>query len=394
MKLYYDPWQGLWFQDGNCSLSFGKNKIRVPNILGDGKYSFEMLSQNGNAGPLIGIMASKNNKGFVAGNRSFFKTLQIEALSKGGLTVVFPPEGLNNYQVSGFTYLVDKKEWIPIVTPLPHVVYNRVPLRKTEESLAYCQASSLFQEWTIPFFNPSFINKYDLYKIVSSHPSLAYLMPETILVSDMESLKNFLKLKENIYLKPVLSSRGSGLFTLKMNQGNTLKFSSHTDKQEYLSYEDFWEARGRTLLERQYIAQAEVVPALLDGSRFDFRIHAHDSPEGYKVTGVGIRLSKKQNLTTHVPNGGIIVPYDRVRTKEHDRFFTMLVKEIGSLLSRELGYFGEFSIDAGITHRGDYVIYEVNSKPMSFDEEDIEQKRTQKIIELLIQKAGFIETED
>ncbi|WP_121609700.1 YheC/YheD family endospore coat-associated protein [Mesobacillus foraminis] len=390
MKLYYDPWQEIWFQDGNNGkINFGKNRMRVPDIQGSGKYCFEMLNLEGNAGPLIGIMTSITSKGIVKGNRSLFKKLQSEALSKGGMTIVFPPEGLNGNQISGHTYLNDKSEWIPIVTPLPHVVYNRVPLRKTEESLAYSQASSLFQEWNIPFFNPSFINKYELYKFVSSHPMLAPLMPETILVNDMESLKDFFDRNKNIYLKPVLSSQGDGLYTLRLVKDNILELSSHTVKLEYSSFEDFWTAKSQKILDRHYIAQAEIIPALLDGSRFDFRIHAHDSPEGYKVTGVGIRLSKKQSLTTHVPNGGIVIPYERVRTKEHDKFFAWLVKEVGFLISRELGYFGEFSIDAGITERGNYVLYEVNSKPMSFDEEDIEQRKTSKIMELLFLKAGF-----
>jgi hypothetical protein len=218
---------------------------------------------------------------------------------------------------------------------------------------------------------------------------LGALLPETIKVDDPNKLEDFLNEQGGLYLKPALSSRGSGLYILRSLLGCSIELESHTAKWTFPSFDEFWSNKKEGFLKRKYIAQSEVEPAKLDGNRFDFRIHIHDSPEGYEVTGIGIRHAQTQNLTTHVPNGGIIIPYEKVRTKKHDLFIKKLAKEAGNLLSKHMGYFGEFSIDAGITESGNYVLYEVNSKPMAFDEAEIENTRIQKLLNLLFRKSGF-----
>ncbi|MBR8645638.1 hypothetical protein KEH51_21385 [[Brevibacterium] frigoritolerans] len=42
---------------------------------------------------------------------------------------------------------------------------------------------------------------------------------------------------------------------------------------------------------------------------------------------------------------------------------------------KKIGFLGEFSIDIGEDESGSLFIYEVNSKPMQFDEEEIETNR-------------------
>ncbi|MBM4764105.1 YheC/YheD family protein [Bacillus sp. B15-48] len=390
MKLFYDSWQELWFQnDSTERLSFGANKVPLPHADGKAVFSVDINTKHDNVGPLIGIMASLSTKGTVVGNAPLFKALQREALANGGVTFVFPPEGINNGRVSGFMFLPEKNAWYSVVTPLPHAVYNRVPLRKTEDSPAFNQAGELFTEWRIPFFNPSFIDKSELYQLFSSRPFLKSLMPETINVSEKQELADFLTKHEGIYLKPALSSRGSGIFSLRKEENGSIHFKSHTKKRIYPAFSHFWEENSSELLSRHYIAQVEIIPDLLEGNRYDFRIHGHDSGKGYQITGIGVRQSQKQSLTTHIPNGGRLIPYERVQTKQHDDFFAKLVTEVGELLTKEMGYFGEFSLDAGVTKSGDYVLYEVNSKPMEFNEVEIEKRRVKKIIELLFRKADF-----
>jgi hypothetical protein len=380
----------LWYQNKTTErVSFGANQVPVPNKQGEELFSVALLQNKGKIGPLIGIMTSLAEKGKVIGNVSFFKALQLEAVDHHGVTVVFPPEGIKNGKVSGFMFIPEKEAWYPVITPLPNVVYNRVPLRKTEKSLAFKQAKDVFTEWKIPFFNPAYIDKNGLFELFNQHSFFQRLLPETIKVSEKQRLNEFLLKHKGIYLKPALSSRGSGIFLLRIDIDGRIQFKSHSIKKIYPSFERFWEDYSLSMLTKGYIAQVEVNPDLLDGNRYDFRIHAHDSINGYEITGIGVRQSQKQNLTTHIPNGGRLIPYERVRTDKHDRFFSHLVQKVGQVLSKELGYFGEFSIDAGLTATGEYVLYEVNSKPMEFDEKKIERKRVEKLTNLLFRKAGF-----
>ncbi|CAM3648795.1 YheC/YheD family protein [Mesobacillus zeae] len=395
MKIYYDPWQERWFHQNNehGALSFGAASSRLPCVrpLNESRLiSYEVLlnEKSRNAGPIIGIMTAQKGEKGVAGNSSLFISLQKEAIKKSGLCVVFCPESVESHQISGYIFLPDPEKWAKVTTPLPHVVYNRVPFRKTEETSSFLKAAAVFKEWKIPFFNPSFLHKHELYQLFKKDSFLAPLMPETIKIESMEQLHDFLTSQKSVYLKPCLSSQGKGLYAVRID-GGLLEWSGHQSRKEYRSFEELWDNNSSLLLEKDYIAQSEISPDLLDGKRYDFRVHALDGPEGYTVTGVGIRLSQTQNLTTHIPNGGILIPYEPLRTRQHDRFFEKAVMAAGALISKNLGYFGEFSIDAGLTSSGNYVIYEINSKPMSFDEEHIEQKRVSLLTNLLFRKAGF-----
>ncbi|WLR42801.1 hypothetical protein LC087_00725 [Bacillus carboniphilus] len=61
-----------------------------------------------------------------------------------------------------------------------------------------------------------------------------------------------------------------------------------------------------------------------------------------------------------------------------------LVNEIGHCLSSQLGKVGEFSLDLGITEEDQFVLFEINSKPMKFDEKPIEKARINALAELFL----------
>ncbi len=161
------------------------------------------------------------------------------------------------------------------------------------------------------------------------------------------------------------------------------------ERKTYRSFQSFWNHWEAVLKEKNYLAQEEINPAHYHGKRFDFRILAHAENDGYSVTGVGIRQSQKQELTTHIPNGGRLLPYHLIQTNEHDQFIQTVVSEIGKALTSVFGYFGEFSIDAGISVSGKYYIYEINAKPMSFDEPEIEKRKMEQLCRLFLQLTDF-----
>jgi len=393
MILRFNAESKEWTHEAGAeeNISFGFNKMKVPQASGplsENSHRFRINTVNGNAGPLIGIMTSMSKRMALSGNGPLFQALQTEVLKRNGMVVVFPPETLVKDGVTGVTFLPDHQKWIPIKPPLPHIVFNRVPFRHAEKQSAFTDAVNYFTALGIPFFNPAFINKYKLYALFARHPQLSKLMPESIAVKSMIQLAAFLNEHSGIYLKPASSSKGIGIFRLRSCKGK-IEFVSHSHKHIYPSMKDFWLVKAHQLLKHEYIAQKEIFPAAIDGKRFDFRVHAHDGSEGYVVTGIGIRQSQKQDLTTHLPNGGVMLPYVNLKNDRHDQFFEWVVKEIGQLLTDELGYFGEFSLDAGITESGEYVIYEVNSKPMSFDEPHIEKKRITALADLFLRKTGY-----
>jgi hypothetical protein len=323
--------------------------------------------------PLIGIMTSPKNNYNLAGNLHLFINIQKELEARGARSFVFSFQDVqDDNNLLGYIYSTRKQKWRRRMMPLPDLVYNRIPFRASEQTSQFQKCLQFFKDHRIPMFNPGFIDKYELYLHLTSNKKLKKYLPETILITSKIQLKSFHMKHRDIYLKPRKLSKGKNIYRLNAE----LILKSHNQTSSFTDFEEFWDEWGETFCEG-FIAQPTIPPAILDGNRFDFRILSHWSAteKSYLVTGVGIRATEQNNLTTHTVNGGFILPYEMVQDSKHDGFITALVNKVGRVLSNQLGFLGEFSIDAGMDSEGNYVIYEVNSKPMSFDEEEIERKR-------------------
>lgn len=339
-------------------------------------------------GPLIGILTAQKANGAIAGNGPLFIELQKKLISLNGVSFVFTPEGTTKNFIIGYTYSLDNNRWIKEKFPYPDLVYNRIPFRKSEQNEPFQALISRLKENKIPFFNPCFIDKYELYELLKNHTVVQKFLPQTILVEDKKDLFSFLKKHTNIYLKPRQSAKGKGIFRLKLVKPSKIQLEGIENCESYKSFDHFWENWYEKLLEKNYLAQEEINSAEYEGYRFDFRILAHAEDNSYKLTGVGIRQAQEQGITTHIPTGGRLLPYELLQSTEHDQFIQTVVPFVGEALSEQFGFFGEFSIDAGVSKAGQYYIYEANSKPMSFDETEIEERKIVQLCRLFLQLTG------
>jgi glutathione synthase/RimK-type ligase-like ATP-grasp enzyme len=337
------------------------------------------------AGPLIGILSAKKLNGSIGGNGPLFLALQKKLISLGGISFVFTPEDADTDGITGYTFSPEKNQWSKGKFRYPDLVYNRIPYRKAEQDEQCQRFFTLLKEKDIPYFNPCFIDKYELYELLKTDLLLHTFLPQTILIKKKKDLLNFQKRHKSIYLKPSQSSKGKGIFRLRLLESSKIHLEGISQHEMYNSFYHFWEQWGKELQEKNYLAQEEIISAEYNGNRYDFRILAHGCKDGYIISGVGIRQSQEQEITTHIPSGGRLLPYELLQSIEHDSFIQMIVPSIGRKLSNHFGYFGEFSIDAGVSNTGDYYIYEVNSKPMSFDEQEIEEKKIDQLCRLFLQ---------
>jgi hypothetical protein len=340
-------------------------------------------------GPLIGIMTSPKNKFSLAGNLHLFINIQKELEARGARSFVFSFQDVqDDGHIIGYIYSHLMQKWHRTIMPLPDIVYNRIPFRSSEKTSQFQNCLQIFKEYQIPMFNPGFIDKYELFSLLSNSKNLKNYVPETILITSKGKLENFHIKHKNIYIKPRLLSKGKNIY--RLNEEFILE--SQNQRFMFSDFEKFWSDFGETFCEG-FIAQPTIQPAIVDGKRYDFRILSHWSAteKSYLVTGIGIRATNWNNLTTHLVNGGFILPYEKVQEAKHDDFISRLVNKVGHVLTDQLGFFGEFSIDAGMDSEGNYVIYEVNSKPMSFDEEQIERRRINSLCDLFIQ---IVKSED
>lgn len=380
MKIYYDPSCRSWHHNENSDdipWGFKKNGIiKALNVIPSSFVpAFNLMIKDGKAGPLAGIMTgtSSRGKGF-GGNSSQFKAIHTALEKAGGGCIVFTPQGISDKGIEGFMYVGSKAKWMKIHAPLPDLVYNRIPGRSAEQSREVQGATQFFQSLSIPFFNPSFFSKWTVYSILKQRKPLQPFLPETIQVLTGQQLSTFLKKHQKLYLKPADGSKGKGIFTVELQKNGSLAVNKISHSPLFQTFREFWLSSREIFTEKDYIAQPFIQSDILDGSRYDLRVLVHKTGESFKVSGVGVRKAVSQQVTTHVPNGGMLVPFETISQRVNQNTIALLARECGEALTESLGLVGEFSMDIGVTKDYQLMLYEINSKPMVFDEPHIQSQ--------------------
>src|SRR5690606_13245491 len=141
---------------------------------------------------------------------------------------------------------------------------------------------------------------------------------------------------------------------------------------------------------RPYLAQQAIRLAKVNGRPFDLRLLVQKEPSGqWRFTGGAARVAGPGQITTHVPRGGRRMPMDEALvTAFGDGAARILSARAAALAERaarameaSLGRdFMEMSLDLGIDDRQRLWIFELNSKPLRFDERDIQRRWVRNLI--------------
>jgi glutathione synthase/RimK-type ligase-like ATP-grasp enzyme len=391
MKLYYDESNNSWWhEETGVKLTFGVNQEPISfqrSKATSNAISFDVTPFQTHKIITVGILTTQNlkNECGISGNLPLFRSLHLYLLEHGIFSYVFTVEDAVKQENLGYVYCSKLQKWKKISIPLPHVVYNRIPLRSFESSPPFQQMKETFAKHGIIMFNPSFIDKYEMYAAFKNHVNLKPFLPQTIVITNFNALAAFFHNHKTIYLKPREGNRGNGIYTLSQNQDGSLQLKSPNHSESFSSLLAYWNMYEKQLQEKKYLAQQAISPKKRDGHRYDYRLLVHYENGLFKLTGKAVRMAQIQEITTHVPKGGKIYPYHKVMTKEVDGQLTELAQTCGTVLSKQLGFIGEFSIDLGENEAGELFIYEVNSKPMQFDEVDIEKNRLFQLKKLFIE---------
>ena len=150
--------------------------------------------------------------------------------------------------------------------------------------------------------------------------------------------------------------------------------------------------------EKRYLVQRGVPLANYRGRVFDIRSQVQKDGNGNWVfTGAGARVAARNAFVTHIPNGGHLADLHEViaevfdsSTETINAFMDRLKKTTiiaGRILDKELGInLAILSLDVAVDNEGHLWILEVNSKPASFDEDDIRYRH----FEYLMDYARYI----
>ncbi|WP_077617119.1 YheC/YheD family protein [Bacillus sinesaloumensis] len=390
--IYYNIARREWYQcEEPKGLLFGKEDTILTYVAGRQNNSLPFpVNRDGNrVGPLIGILTAPSSDNTFIGNLQNLKSIVLALQDRGALGIIITPHSLQEHPVQCFTFYKPLMKWIKLEVPLPTTVYNRIPYRPIEETQLFNAVVSFLKMKGIPFFNPYFFSKWNVYQILKRNQSLISFLPETILLTQLSDLESMLIKHQDIYLKRASGSKGIGIYRLKKER-NKIIVETPNGKQIYRTLASFWEKNDEEFAQEDFILQKAIPYDTYDGKRYDLRLLCHydyDST-GHSISGIGVRLSGESEVTTHVPNGGTIIPYERVRPRFDEALLNRLVYIIGKELNKQIEEFvGEFSIDLGRSVDGGLFIYEINSKPMVFDETHIRKKGLENLTKLLIMKA-------
>ncbi|MBO9128751.1 YheC/YheD family protein [Bacillus sp. 165] len=384
MNIYYNDKQGWFHKD--TQLQFG-DKIVNPQQPLQPSYCFLIKNTKTKAGPLIGILTSGTENGKIFGDFKRWAQLQEELQQSGGISFLFTPFSLQEDKIYGYVYLINLKRWRKCTMPYPDIVYNRVPYRTHEKLSSVQQALLHFQQKHIPVFNPSFFSKWQVYETLQANSYLQSFLPHTRLLRTEHDLEIMLLQHKKLYIKSCESAKGKHLFTLEQLQNGRLIRQNIKEVPIETNMKDVY--RFLSTSSHSYLAQQTIKVAMYKGRPYDLRVLVQYVRHAFTVTGIGVRVAPKNGIATHVPNGGEIISIEQLKYPIDIKLIARIASECGYTLMQKFGNIKEFSIDIGIEQNGHYYIFEINAKPMIFDEPLIQRQAVKNLLNIFEEEAGF-----
>ncbi len=327
---------------------------------------------------LVGILSGSHKQKRFSGDEPFFQNIQSELAKQNGLSYVFTPDAVGPQTING--YVFENSEWKKKTFPYPEVVYNRLPSRKAENSQKMQTFFETLNQEQIPYFNPRFFNKWETYETLIACPHLKISLPHSELLTDTEKAFAFLKKHAFIYIKPIGGKTGKGILSLISQNENDFKVTTQT-RSKNLSANGVYRLFS-TLLQQSlnaHLLQQGIHLNQWNGQKYDFRVLLLKPQHEWKVIGIGVRAAAQHKITTHTLRGGAILPFEEIRPKANVDALTSAAKQVAEALSKTYPLLRECSLDIGRDENGGFWLFEMNTKPMAFDEEHIENQR---VIEL------------
>lgn len=367
-------------------------------------YKYDLL--NLYIGPVVAVLTAGNNKRpYPVGRQArLFKELSSQAIKQGVFLYYFSPEGYRNNHAAIKGYRYDEKgNRLTGFFPYPNIVYNRVLYRSIERQ-PFIQSilNSFIKDPQVFLFNTRFLNKWEVNQELSQGVGKVYL-PDTKKYH-LTNLRTFLKTYPEVFLKPINNSKGKGIIKIvNLGNGNYSLARAEWRNKPSLRFNSlegiirFIEKHKITL--RHYIVQQGIQLATFNNRVFDLRTQYQKDRQGnWILTGVGARVAGFNRFVTHIPNGGYLANYSDIIKQVFpssdfqlsiNRELHKIGQTIPALLEHHLEInLGILSFDIGIDKQGRLWILEINSKPASFDEDDIRGNHLKHLVDYFIYAAS------
>jgi glutathione synthase/RimK-type ligase-like ATP-grasp enzyme len=347
-------------------------------------------------GPTIGILAS-----FLPNESEFNpKSVQAELIFLSKISQKLPaqvyfftPGSINwaSKTARGFIYhqlSADRGIWKSSLYPLPDVIYDRISSRTGEARSGIKNTKKKLMNLPhLQYFNPSFLNKWRVHKLLITNPDLIPYLPETKLLN-ASSMKEMTMKHKTLYLKPCNGSQGNGIIKVICKDNGKLHYTVYS-KGRYAGHADnsadFMKRSRAARKGKPYIVQQGINLSTFQESPFDIRIIFQKNHEGeWKISKQFVRVAPRGSSVANLSRGGKAETSKKVFTKilkrnkklieeKHEELRTLCNMVAVTLESSSNKLFGELGLDIGIDKGGNYWLIEVNSKPRKTTETELSQ---------------------
>jgi len=405
---------------GSCLAQKALSKSKEPdNILGLNKSaardlklpvcSYNIYASNQDQlfiGPIVGVMTSA-----VRGNchprgktGRLLKELVVYARNRGIFVYLFGFDAItrDRYHLRGLT--ISHNRWHPGVFVWPDVIYNRIRLRNIEKRPNIVRLLYEIEKDTrVYMFNSRFLNKREVYHALGKHQDTLDNIPETR-GFERRNLQTMLAKYPGLFMKPNHGSVGRGIYKIKRISPGRYCFAAASSAVPIWRGPYSMEVLFRNLQSglngrKDYLLQQAIDLARYESRLFDVRSQVQKDRRGeWILTGAAVRVAGKNRFVTHIPNGGRAESLEQVVLRVFPAQSTQksIYKQLEKLavciprvLEETLGInLAILTMDLGIDSTGKMWALEVNSKPSSFDEDDIRMKHLQHLTDYFIYAAG------
>lgn len=331
-------------------------------------------------GPLIGIFSSgftkMPNKPLGERSEFFSKLLSLNTMT-GCIPFIFGEQHIDWDLETIRGYVFIDSEWRVCEFPFPNVVYDRLPNRRTEKESGPQEVKRKFQElYTIPWYNPGFFNKWDVYERLSQDDTALVFLPETYPLTSFSTIEHLLSKYRQAFIKPIHGSLGLGIHQVIYDKNNHVYYCRYKneDQQNKLQRFSSLEAminyvfRNRTL--DNLIVQQGIPLIRFEKRPVDFRVHSNkDSQGNWQVTAIAAKVAGSGSVTTHIKNGGSVKTVREIcetqeKAKEIEEKLTIAAITLSQSIEKHLdGIIAEIGFDFGLDKQGRVWMFEANSKP-------------------------------
>ncbi|MDQ7793201.1 MAG: YheC/YheD family protein [bacterium] len=327
--------------------------------------------------PLVGMLTTLTaGRGF--GEQSpLFRALLRSARQERCRAYVFTPEGVNweTGTVRGWT--AGRGGWRRSNHRLPDVVYDRIVNRRDARRPPVAQAvRRLKARYHGRYFNPTFLDKWDVYQCLWTEPAMRAHLPATFLFAGVETVREVACRWPLIYMKPRSGTQGQQVVRLE-------RLTADPDGAYRVR------SPGRVAGRRVSGLQAAVDMAgagddfvvqqgiEVPGRRrrpFDVRGLLHrDGAAGWRLTALVARIGRSRGITSNLHTGGtakaarsflrLLYRGQPGRAEQALSRLRALALAVPPPIEQRFGPFGELGVDMVLDLQGQPWFLEANARP-------------------------------